>query len=158
MSKIYRYNFSKEFLEEAIKFSKINELSDINTFRENWNLWKVNNERLIIEENRKLINMGYEGNINDKMFKTVRYYLKNKKKKKAKDRRKYIPLTREFIDSIDNHIKNCKYIKPSNAFNDFKNKNNHMIKNEVIYLKKYLTDDKSKEKIKKTYKNRYSKK
>tara|TARA_A100001011_G_C14292929_1_gene837045 strand:- start:608 stop:1084 length:477 start_codon:yes stop_codon:yes gene_type:complete len=158
MSKIYRYNFSKEFLEKASLFSKNNELSDIKTFRENWNLWKQDNEKLIIKENRKLINMGYAGNIDDKMFKTVRYYLKKKEKKEKKDRRKYIPLTREFIDCIDNHIKNCKDIKPSNAFIDFEKKNNNIIKNEIDYLKKYLNDENCKEKIKKTYKNRYSKK
>jgi len=160
MSKIYRYNFSKEFLEEAVKFSKIYELSDIETFREEWNKWKINNNKLIIEENRKLINNGYKGNINDKMFKTVRYYLKKKKTKKANNRREYIPLRREFINVMDNNILTIKelHLKPSVAFKNFENNYKKEIKDEIKYLKIYLTDNQCQEKIKKTYKNRYSNK
>jgi len=158
MSKIYRYNFSKEFLEEAIKFSKKSESLNINHFREEWNKWKIENENLITIEYRNLIKDGYNGDFDDKMFKTVRYYLKKKKKQKPKERRKYIPLSREFLDSIDNHINNCKDIKPAAAFKDFSTNYKTHIEKEVLLLEKYLKNDECKDKIKKTYKNRYSKK
>ena len=158
MSKIYRYNFSKEFLEEAIKFSKKSESLNINHFREEWNKWKVENENLITIEYRNLIKDGYNGDFDDKMFKTIRYYLKKKKKQKPKERRKYIPLSREFLDCIDNHINNCKDIKPAAAFKDFSTNYKTHIEKEVLLLEKYLKNDECKDKIKKTYKNRYSKK
>lgn len=158
MSKIYRYNFSKEFLEEAIKFSKKSESLNINHFREEWNKWKIENENLITIEYRNLIKDGYNGDFDDKMFKTVRYYLKKKKKQKPKERRKYIPLSREFLDCIDNHINNCKDIKPAAAFKDFSTNYKTHIEKEVLLLEKYLKNDECKDKIKKTYKNRYSKK
>ena len=158
MSKIYRYNFSKEFLEEAIKFKKKSESLNINHFREEWNKWKIENENLITIEYRNLIKDGYNGDFDDKMFKTVRYYLKKKKKQKPKERRKYIPLSREFLDCIDNHINNCKDIKPAAAFKDFSTNYKTHIEKEVLLLEKYLKNDECKDKIKKTYKNRYSKK
>ena len=158
MSKIYRYNFSKEFLEEAIKFSKKSESLNINHFREEWNKWKIENENLITIEYRNLIKDGYNGDFDDKMFKTIRYYLKKKKKQKPKERRKYIPLSREFLDCIDNHINNCKNIKPAAAFKDFSTNYKTHIEKEVLLLEKYLKNDECKDKIKKTYKNRYSKK
>ena len=158
MSKIYRYNFSKEFLEEAIKFSKKSESLNINHFREEWNKWKVENENLITIEYRNLIKDGYNGDFDDKMFKTIRYYLKKKKKQKPKERRKYIPLSREFLDCIDNHINNCKNIKPAAAFKDFSTNYKSHIEKEILLLEKYLKNDECKDKIKKTYKNRYSKK
>ena len=158
MSKIYRYNFSKEFLEEAIKFSKKSESLNINHFREEWNKWKVENENLINTEYRNLIKDGYNGDFDDKMFKTIRYYLKKKKKHKPKERRKYIPLSREFLDCIDNHINNCKDIKPAAAFKDFSTNYKSHIEKEILLLEKYLKNDECKDKIKKTYKNRYSKK
>ena len=158
MSKIYRYNFSKEFLEEAIKFSKKSESLNINHFREEWNKWKIENENLITIEYRNLIKDGYNGDFDDKMFKTVRYYLKKKKKQKPKERRKYISLSREFLDCIDNHINNCKDIKPAAAFKDFSTNYKTHIEKEVLLLEKYLKNDECKDKIKKTYKKRYSKK
>ena len=113
---------------------------------------------VITIEYRNLIKDGYNGDFDDKMFKTVRYYLKKKKKQKPKERRKYIPLSREFLDCIDNHINNCKDIKPAAAFKDFSTNYKTHIEKEVLLLEKYLKNDECKDKIKKTYKNRYSKK
>lgn len=158
MSKIYRYNFSKEFLEEAILFSKKSEALDIKHFHEELNKWKIKNEKLITIEYRNLIKYGYDGDFDDKMFKTIRYYLKKKTKHKPKERRKYIPLSREFLDCIDNHINDCKDIKPAVAFKDFSRNYKNYIEKEVLLLEKYLKMDECKDKIKKTYKNRYSKK
>ena len=48
------------------------------------------------------------------MFKTVRYYLKNKSvKKPIKKRRKYVGLSKDLKDSMDKHILNwhLKWIK-----------------------------------------------
>ena len=86
------------------------------------------------------------------MFKTVRYYLKKKKKQKPKERRKYIPLSREFLDCIDNHINNCKDIKPAAAFKDFSTNYKTHIEKEVLLLEKYLKNDECKDKIKKPIK------
>ena len=158
MSKIYRYNFSKEFLEEAIIFSKKNETLDIKHFHEELNKWKIENDKLISIEYRNLIKNGYNGDFDDKIFKTIRYYLKKKMNNKPKERRKYIPLSRDFLDCIDNHIINCKDIKPALAFKDFSNKYKTSIEKEILILEKYLKNKECIDKIKKTYKNRYSKK
>ena len=45
---------------------------------------KIENENLITIEYRNLIKDGYNGDFDDKMFKTVRYYLKKKKKQNQK--------------------------------------------------------------------------
>ena len=58
------------------------------------------------------------------MYKSARYYFKNKsnEKKKAKKRRQYIGLEPEFRDAIDEHIENVSIrqeFKPQDGFINF---------------------------------------
>tara|TARA_B100001093_G_C26671055_1_gene946183 strand:- start:117 stop:602 length:486 start_codon:yes stop_codon:yes gene_type:complete len=151
----YRYNFSKEFLEKAYAFSEVHKLDSINDFKKNLNDWMNNNIDLIRMETRALENKGYKKDIYEKVFKTTRYYLKNvNKKKKAKTRRNYISLSREFLNCIDKHVITCYNKKPSIAYSLFENNEIININKEKQHLLNYLSDDECNKKIKKTYKNR----
>ena len=78
MSQIYRYKFSNNFLEELKAFATVHRYDDIPSFREHWETWLTKNKESVLREERILKEKGYDGDINDKMYKSVRYYYKNK--------------------------------------------------------------------------------
>ena len=70
---IYRFKFTEEFMEDLYKFSKIHQYDDRKDFKEAWKVWTKENENIINDEMRRLLNLGYEGDVLDKMFKSARY-------------------------------------------------------------------------------------
>lgn len=159
---IYRYKFSDQFINELFRFSKIHEYDDRKVFKEEWNKWMEENEDLINIEVRRLKELGYEGDIFDKMFKSARYYFRKKdvQKKEPAKRRVYVGLQKEVLDAMDKHIKSnigTGILKPSDGFEQFCKENVNLLKDEVAALCKCnITDpDEIRGKIKKTYKNRY---
>ena len=161
MAAIYRHKFSPEFMNILKEWVSIHKFDDNESFVDNWNTWCRTNEMSIEREKEKLEENGCNKDIYTKMFKTVRYYLKNKSdvKKKPKQRRQYISLDKDFIESIDSHIIiNANTLKPQKAYENYINDIEHkeLIDNAIEELKlTNLTEDNINEKIKKTYKNRY---
>ena len=96
------------------------------------------------------------------MFKSARYYFRKKstEKKEPQKRRTYVGIQSELLNAMDTHIitnkKNSDY-KPSNGFDDFCKEYIELLKMEVTNLCKSGIKDSEeiKNKIKKTYKNRY---
>jgi hypothetical protein len=159
---IYRYKFTKEFTIELFKFSKVHQYDHRKDFKEAWDLWMEDNDDIVSDEVRRLTNLGYEGNIIDKMFKSARYYFRKKstEKKTPIERRDYICTKKELLDYMDLHIKsniNNNSYKPSNGFDEFCRINLDLLKEEITNLCKngFTDSNEIKEKIKKTYKNRY---
>ena len=162
---IYRYKFSENFIIELFTFSKIHQYDDRKDFKEAWKLWVENKDDLIKTETIRLTELGYEGDILDKMFKSARYYFrkKNIEKKQQKTRNHYIGVQKELLDAIDTDIQRGLLnndFKPSNGFELFcKNKNNFellTIELNILHKQFGLTNPTEiKNKIKKTYKNRY---
>jgi hypothetical protein len=159
---IYRYKFTNEFTEELFKFSKIHQYDHRKDFKEAWEIWTDNNSILVDEEVRRLSNLGYEGDIIDKMFKSARYYFRKKstEKKEPAKRRIYVGSQKDLLEQMDEHIKNnidSGDFKPSDGFDEFCKENVNLLKEQVTMLiRSGITDSNEiKAKIKKTYKNRY---
>jgi hypothetical protein len=155
---IFRYKFTKEFMEELYKFSKIHQYDHRKDFKEAWMLWKDENEEFISEEVRRLNLLGFNKDIEDKMFKSARYYFrkKNTEKKDPVIRRDYVGTSKEFILVIDEHIKSNFGNKPSECFSQFCRENIEELQKELIRLiNGGFAETEIKDKIKKTYKNRY---
>lgn len=159
---IYRYKFIEEFTGELYKFSKIHQYDHRKDFKEAWNIWVDDNQCLVDEEVRRLSNLGYDGDILDKMFKSARYYFRKKstEKKEPQKRRVYIGVEKDLLEAMDKHIiqnVNNKDYKPSDGFSIFCKENLEILQEEVNRLCKCgLTNHiEIKDKIKKTYKNRY---
>ena len=159
---IYRYKFTNEFTGELFTFSKIHQYDHRKDFKEAWKIWLEENESIVDDEVRRLHNLNYDGDVQEKMFKSARYYFRKKstEKKEPIERRIYVSVQKDLLDAIDEHInlqiKNENY-KPSQGFDEFCKNNIELLKNEVnILCKNGLTDSNEiKKKIKKTYKNRY---
>jgi len=159
---IFRYKFTDEFTGELFKFSKIHQYDHRKDFKEAWNIWTEDNDDIVSEEVRRLTNLGYDGDILDKMFKSARYYFRKKstEKKEPLKRRDYIAIQRDLLDAMDDHIKskiNADDYKPSDGFDEFCKANIDLLKEEVNILCRngFTNSVEIKNKIKKTYKNRY---
>lgn len=82
----FRFEFSKEFIDELSRFSKVHQYDERREYKEAWTRWKSNPEitEIISVEVRRLESIGYMGDIEDKMFKSGRYYFRKKSIKQTK--------------------------------------------------------------------------
>ena len=158
---IYRYKFTNHFTDELYKFSKIHQYDHRKDFKEAWETWIDENSELIDSEIRRLVELGYDGDILDKMFKSARYYFRKKstEKKAPVKRRLYVGSQKELLEAMDQHIKSSILsgeFKPSDGFDEFCQKNVEILKEQVNqFIRAGISDSNEiKTKIKKTYKNR----
>jgi hypothetical protein len=161
---IFRFKFTQDFMDLLFEFSKVHQYDNRKDFKEAWKTWTDENEEVIDEETERLNMMGYRGDVIDKMFKSARYYFRNKTtdKKKPKERRDYICVGKDLLESMDAHIQRCienADYKPSIAFLNFCNdpENKLVLQKEVLHFHEMNIHDVDfiQDKIKKTYKNRY---
>uniref|UniRef100_A0A6C0D9D3 Uncharacterized protein n=1 Tax=viral metagenome TaxID=1070528 RepID=A0A6C0D9D3_9ZZZZ len=159
---IHRYKFTQVFMDELYEFSKIHQFDDRKLFKESWTIWVEESDSLIQNETERMKNLGYDGDVLDKMFKSARYYFRKKSsvKPEPKERRKYISVKRELLEEMDSHIisgiNNKNKYKPSEGFDDFCQKNTETLKKEIeTLIEKNIESTEIIAKIKKTYKNRY---
>jgi len=161
-STIFRFKFTENFMEELSNFSKIHQYDHRKDFKEAWVKWTEENDDLVTKEVQRLVALGYpneEEIVDDKMFKSARYYFRKKSAVKAepKQRRQYIGIDHEILETMDRHIvtniHNDDY-KPKTAFVMFCKENEDVLKQTIIKMS--ISDAKLiQDKIKKTYKNRY---
>ena len=161
--KIFRFKFSNSFSQKLEQFTRIHKFDKSKDFKEAWNEWKDDNNKLINQELEYLESKGYEGDIYQKIYKSARYYHKNKSDKKEDEvhRKKYIGLDRTILKEMDIQILihlRSEDSKPSSGFQDYmENMEKNTLDNEVKNLKNngYDTKEELLMKFKKTYKNRY---
>jgi hypothetical protein len=161
---IFRFKFTQDFMDLLFEFSKVHQYDNRKDFKEAWKTWTDENKEVIAEETDRLNTMGYRGDAIDKMFKSARYYFRNKTtdKKKPKERRDYICVGKDLLESMDAHIQRCienADYKPSIAFLNFCNdpENKLVLQREILHFHEMNIHnvDFIQDKIKKTYKNRY---
>jgi hypothetical protein len=159
---IFRFKFTEEFMKELHNFSKIHQHDHRTDFKEAWIKWNDENNEIIQEEEMRLVELGYEGDVQDKMFKSARYYFRKKSvvKIEPKERRQYISLSHVILEAMDTHVKNnCRSIdyQPKTGFISFCKDNEQILKVSInTMIENGISDLKLIEcKLKKTYKNRY---
>ena len=168
-SKIFRFKLSDEIMLLITQFAKMHQYDDRHAYKEAWEDWYNVQQDLLEREVSRLEQIGYKGDVLDKMFKAGRYYFREKKAKttdknkvsteeKVK-KRNYIVMNPEVILAMDQHLKNAMKqpdFKPAKDFVQFCEQNLEMLRREIIYLKEQdMEGDQIAAKIKKTYKNRY---
>ena len=169
----FRYKFSENVVESINAFAILHKNDDRKSYKTNWGIWCEKNKEIIECETRRLKNIGYDGDVLDKMYKAGRYYFRKKSKvgkktepqdkpKPDKKRRIYMSLTattlKTFDDDIKEHINDDDF-RPVNGYNMFLKNYSHLLKDECVALqtKHNVTDKEVYEKFKKTYNNRYFK-
>lgn len=159
---VYRFNFTDEFMAELHMFSKIHQYDERKHFKESWETWVEDNIDIINEESRRLLQLGYDGDILDKMFKSARYYFRKKstEKKEPVKRRTYVSVSQDLLVTMDNHIqtnmKNKNY-HPKSGFIMYCKSNEILVRQVIANIIESgdIEINLISEKIKKTYKNRY---
>uniref|UniRef100_A0A6C0C4L4 Uncharacterized protein n=1 Tax=viral metagenome TaxID=1070528 RepID=A0A6C0C4L4_9ZZZZ len=160
---IFRYKFDSSIVSLIDSFSTTHKYDDTCQFRDEWDEFIKENKSEIEREKHRLIVLGYTGNIHSKMYKSARYYYKNKstEKKKTKPRRKYVTLNKGFLIDMDRHIINVAFnqdLKPAHAYNNFVSDPSYSGKYDDA-IQKLLEESRDEHaaetKLKKTYKNRY---
>jgi hypothetical protein len=181
--KTFRFVLSNEVVECISEFAKVHQYDDRKFFKEEWEKWVKSEdvEPIINDEVKRLKNGGFEGDALDKMFKSARYYFRNKltqnndNENDYKIRKTYETVPRNILENIDAHIysqirnNTKKYIddevqtsdiSPGDSFNNYLADNKNVLlnllqesKNNGQINKKDVED--MVKKYKKTYKNRF---
>lgn len=159
---VYRFKFTNEFMSELHVFSKIHQYDERSDFKYAWDLWVEDNEDVINKETRRLHQLGYDGDILDKMYKSARYYFRKKSnvKKEPAQRRNYISVSQDLLVTMDNHIQENignKNYNPKSGFIMYCKAHESLLKQVIANILGSESIDTKLigEKIKKTYKNRY---
>jgi len=161
----YRFKFNKELLDSIKEFSKLHSNDNCDDFLDAFHLWKrVNNEIISLEEKR-ILDLGFNGNIEEKIYKSARYYFKNKKNTTYKLNKQlktnYIPRNPVFFKMMETYI-NKNPIKASLLYKEFINETDtnilSEINTEIVRLKTFeLNQTECLQKIKKMFNNAYYK-
>jgi len=172
-----RFLFSDTITELLGEFSNKHKYDDRKDYKEAWTNWILDPEvkPILDQEIERIQLLGFEGDVLNKMFKSVRYYYRKKHSKdidkseiEEKSPRTYDTFPNNVLASIDYHIKSqiknnifindtiikCA-VKPATCFDNFCKEQKPLI---VELLGNNITKDDVKqliEKLKKSYKNRY---
>ena len=163
---IFRFKFQENVMDLISHFAKMHQYDERNTFKEEWNKWVKEHSVAIEEEITRLKQLGYNGNVEDKMFHAGRYYFRKKIKGQTNpQKRGYISMNEEVLIAMDNHIRSFNFAsaKPANGYNDFCKMHIPLLSTEIKRLYNISANISANiissadiiSKIKKTYKNRY---
>tara|TARA_Y100000748_G_scaffold252662_1_gene218120 strand:- start:238 stop:750 length:513 start_codon:yes stop_codon:yes gene_type:complete len=162
--KVYRHRLSANIVEIVTDFARIHEHDDRKDYKQAWLEWVELNKSIFDEECTRLKDLGYEGDPLDKIFKAGRYYFRKKslaKKSVPKVRRVYIGTSREMLQAMDAFISSQlnadNPLSPAACYLKFveSEKGAPIYEAEVTMLATHLDSPSARDKLKKTFKNRY---
>ena len=173
----YRHNFSDDFVSILLTFLRNHKHDNREDFNSSWEEFIDVNDEEILKERKKLKENGYNGDFNEKIYKSARFYFLKKviqecpktndnlKKRvlinntsTTKQKKTYIRISECFKEYIDKHIITIigDIDKPSDCYESFCKTHTDQIKLEInLLISKGFDSYKIPEKIKKTFKNRF---
>jgi len=109
--KTHRYEFSEYAMTQLNYFTQVHKYDERKAFKEAWEKWITTDDiaQMIASETQKLTSEGFNGDVEDKMFKAVRYYFRKKPseqttEKEQTPRKKYVGFTGKILTAMDLHI------------------------------------------------------
>jgi hypothetical protein len=165
-NKVFRFNLSEDIMQMITRFAKTHQYDDRHTYKEAWQNWSAMQQEILEREISRLKQLGYKGDVMDKMFKAGRYYFREKKteqgntaKETKEEKREYIIMNQDVILAMDKHLNGIMKqpdFKPAKGYTQFCEQHIELLRREISRFKEEnVPSDKIAEKIKKTYKNRY---
>lgn len=173
---VFRFKFSDNIVNELTNFAQTHKYDDRGDYKEAWIKWIDENNESISRENTRLKQLGFEGDLIDRMYKSSRYYYRNKASQKQEPvaRRKYVGIGGDILNKMDTQIKTYfmlfegedeketeiegEKIKktPANGYTLFCEEHNSEITETISRLQEAgMSHEDVNLKMKKTYKNRY---
>lgn len=170
-TRVLRFEFSDALTDHLTAFAKLHQYDDRKTYKEAWAEWMANAEiaTLFNADAARLKYLGYAGDVEDKLYKSGRYYFRGKKSQEntgganganeMSRSRKYIMLGRELLTAMDEHIERGlrqNDYTPAKGFAEFCQLGIASYHIEVARLSEVMSSGEDvRDKLKKTYKNRY---
>jgi len=164
----YRFKMTPLVVSKLTTFACANKDVHRKTFQSNWMQWLAQNAEEVGRETERLKARGYRGDPVDKMYKSARYYFRNKSDAKSEPcapaaptvRRTYRSMGRELLTAMDAHLLSKiddDDFTPAGSYVDFCRTCQRAIRAEIQTM--LDCDDVDAQyiiaKVKKTYKNRY---
>lgn len=168
--KIFRFNLGDEMVDALLHFSKMHQHDDRHSYADAWKEWKSDPRisKIIADEVTRLQSLNFKGSIEsieNKIFKSGRYYFRNKSfiKVPPKPRGKYVSVSKELLHAMNEYIVRQTQTQtsppaPAEMFNEFCKTYLDILK---IEIHRFVSLDEFSEnptlilsKIKKTFKNR----
>jgi hypothetical protein len=152
---IYRYKFCEEFVDLLSDFAKVHQFDERKDFKEAFTNWVEENKEIISFENERLKDLGYSGDMCDKMFRSARYYFRTKETTKPliAPRKKYTQLSLSFLELMKHHLDNNKALKPAVSYDLFCETYRREFIEETRLIE--TNGECAESKIKKAFKNKY---
>ena len=72
---VFRFKLATTVFDNIREFARIHQHEDRVTFKDSWKTWCDNNKTMIDDETKRLSDIGFDNNINDKLFRTAKYTL-----------------------------------------------------------------------------------
>ena len=78
--RVLRFEFSNALIDALKAFTEIHQYDDRKTYKEAWTAWLANHEisAMLKAEVARLTDLGYKGDVADKLFKSGRYYFRTR--------------------------------------------------------------------------------
>ena len=127
--RVLRFEFSNALIDALKAFTTVHQYDDRKTYKEAWTAWLAHDEiaAMLKAEVARLTNLGYKGDVADKLYKSGRYYFRQKtvgfpnlslhadpmcpKQVGVWDvpialvaPRKYVLMNRDLLNAMDDHI------------------------------------------------------
>lgn len=141
--KVLRFKFDPDFIVALTNFAKIHQYDNRQDYKESWENWINENNDIVSREKIRLEQLGYKGDVYDKMYKSSRYYFRTKSLAPVVPvkRRKYISIGSDMLNAIDAHIKDYlttdkenEKQTPAGGFADFQENNEKLIEDTIAHL------------------------
>jgi len=128
---VFRHKFSEPLLEVMREFASVHRYDDRETFKENFLEWQLDHKHLIDEEHHRLQSQGFQEDIDDKIFRSVRYYFRKQFIKGTRnsttqdattdkvEKKTYTKMPKSLIRNIDEYISSRLDKKPSDLYRDY---------------------------------------
>lgn len=123
--RVLRFEFSAAVIHAVTAFVGTHRYDDRKTYKEAWTAWLLTEDiaALMDAEHARLNNLGYTGDVADKLFKSARYYFRGKLQQQSQPtrrrrRQKYVAVNRTLLDAMDEHIERG-LTTPALGFADF---------------------------------------
>ena len=76
--KTFRFEFESDIMELIERFAIVHQYDERKMYKEQWNSWYNENKEQMEREIERMNDIGYVGDVKDKMFKAGRYYFRKK--------------------------------------------------------------------------------